>query len=192
MAANSFAKDSLGWQIQQTQRWVSEWLELQFMNDFPDAPQVPGWLGWGVFWLVGALALAIVVWALIQVLSPMMSRWLNRKPEMAVGTIKRTEKVLGSAEWLRRSRDWQQQGNYAEACRALYMAMLEQLHEKDYVPRKLSRTDGAYQDCVQALLTPAPYQLLLQVHEHLYFGTGEISADTFNRCQQAYQTIEQQ
>ena len=72
------------------------------------------------------------------------------------------------------------------------MAMLEQLHDKDYVPRKLSRTDGAYQECVQRLAKPDPYQLLLQVHEQLYFGSAEISSETFNRCQQAYQTIEQQ
>ena len=72
------------------------------------------------------------------------------------------------------------------------MAMLEQLHDKDYVPRKLSRTDGVYQDCVQQLAQPDPYQLLLRVHEQLYFGSVEISAETLQRCQQAYQTIEHQ
>lgn len=194
MAADSFAKDGLGWQIQQAQQWVSEWLELQFMNDAPDLhrgtlPILPNWLGWGIFWLVFALALAWLLWAVAQLFLPDMKRWLDRGPAM-MGTAKPPEKLMGSAEWLRRSHQWQQKGDYAEACRALYMAMLETLHEKDAVPRKLSRTDGAYQDCVQQFATPAPYQLLLRIHEQLYFGSEDISRETFQRCQQAYQTIE--
>lgn len=195
MAADSFAKDSLGWHVQQTQQRVSEWLELQFMNDTPDLPRgdlpaLPEWLGWGIFWLIFALALAWLLWAVGQLFLPDMKRWLDRGPAMT-GSVKSVEKTISAAEWLRRSRHWQQQGNYAEACRALYMAMLEQLHEKDYVPRKLSRTDGTYQECVQQLATPDPYHVLLRVHEQLYFGSADISVETFNRCQRAYQTIEQ-
>ena len=196
MAADSFAKDSVGWQVQQTQQRVSEWIELQFMNDPSDlrrgnVPTLPEWLGWGIFWFIFALAVVWLLWAIAQLFFPDMKRWLDRGPAMT-GTMKPSEKTMGATEWLRRSRHWQQQGNYAEACRALYMAMLEHLHDKDYVPRKLSRTDGAYQDCVQHLAKPDPYQLLLRVHEQLYFGSADISAETFKRCQQAYQTIAHQ
>ncbi|MEM9216937.1 MAG: DUF4129 domain-containing protein [Cyanobacteria bacterium P01_F01_bin.150] len=195
MVADSFAKDSLGWQIQQTQQRVSEWLEFTFMNNTPDIPQgslpeFPRWFGWGIFWLIFALALAWLLWAVGQLFLPDLQRWLDRGPALT-GTIKPSEKTIGATEWLRRSRHWQQQGNYAEACRAIYMAMLEQLHDKDYVPRKLSRTDGAYLECVQQLAKPDPYQFLLQVHEQLCFGSTEISVETFERCQKAYQVIEQ-
>ncbi|MGF1514381.1 MAG: DUF4129 domain-containing protein, partial [Elainellaceae cyanobacterium] len=97
----------------------------------------------------------------------------------------------GAAAWLKRSRDWQRQGNYRQACRALYMAMLEQLDEAQQVPRSPSRTDGQYGDCVSSLPQSDAYRVLLRVHEQLCFGNVDISADVFQRCQQAYQTIEQ-
>lgn len=195
MAADSFAKDGLGWQIQQTQQRVSEWLELQFMRDAPDLPQgsfptLPAWLGWSIFWFVFALAVAWLLWLSIQLFWPDVQRWLNGGSIRSPSLLSRPQvPTTNAAEWLKRSQQHQKNGNYGEACRALYMAMLEHLHDHDDIPRKLSRTDGEYQTCVQHLPQPDPYQLLLQVHEQLYFGSADISADVFRQCQQAYQAI---
>ena len=105
MAADSFAKDGLGWQVQQTQQRVSEWIELQFMNDTPDIPRgslpaLPDWLGWGIFWLIFTLAVAWLLWAVAQLFLLHLKRWLDRGPALT-RSVTPAEKTVGAAEWLR-------------------------------------------------------------------------------------------
>ncbi|MGK7890295.1 MAG: DUF4129 domain-containing protein [Leptolyngbyaceae cyanobacterium] len=193
MANGSYAKDGIGWQIQQAQRRFSEWAEVQFANTAPDIDPgpLPGFPSWVVdvllvlFWVLVAGA---VIWLVVTLFGPDLMAWLNRQPTVGQPTVQHQE-TPSAAAWVKRSHQWQQQGNYREACRALYMAMIERLHETQQVPRKLSRTDGEYRICVSQLNPPQAYQLLINVHEQLCFGDREISADLFQRCQQAYQGL---
>ncbi|NEQ96775.1 MAG: DUF4129 domain-containing protein [Cyanothece sp. SIO2G6] len=193
MANGSYAKDGLGWQIQQAQRRFSEWAEVQFTNATPDVDPgpLPG-LPSGVTDFLLILFLVIVsgalIWLLVKLFAPDILEWINRKP-IVRPTSSPSRDTPSSAVWVKRSHQWQQQGNYREACRALYMAMIERLHETQQVPRKLSRTDGEYRVCVSQLNPPQAYQLLINVHEQLCFGDRDISADLLQRCQQAYQGL---
>jgi len=196
MAANYFAKNSLGWQIQQLQQRFSEWVEFQLFNDPPDIPlgsfpSLPGWVAKLALLLMVALAVGWLCWLGVQLVLPELRGWLSQRQSPAQ-SLASLQKTPGAAVWLRRSREWQRQGNYNEACRALYMAMLERLHETQQVPHNLSRTDGEYRECVRYLPQPQSYQFLITVHEQLCFGNAAISAEVFQRCQRAYQAIERQ
>jgi hypothetical protein len=95
--------------------------------------------------------------------------------------------------WLRQVQAFQRQGNYAQACRALYMAMLQRLDDTKQVPQQASRTDGEYLQAIQTLNQPTPYQVLITTHERVCFDDNStISSATFERCQQAYREIEAQ
>ncbi len=195
--AGEFSENSVSWQVQQLQRRFSEWMEHWGESNAPDLPSVPGlpdWLARGVIYLAVALSAIWLSWAIARLFFPDLQRWLSE-----VGTRLRPTtpqggtggSALSAAAWLERARHWQQQGEYREACRALYMAMLERLHASDRVPHNASRTDGEYRTCTERLPQPQPYRVLISAHERLCFGEEAISNEMWQQCQQAYQAIEE-
>lgn len=191
-AAGEFQTTSWGWQIQQAQQRVEEFVErLLFSSDPTRDPadwSLPDWLLDGLFWL---LVIALVSWAgwqLYRLLNPYLYPAVRRGRSPLPTTASQPQLTI--ADWLGRSRTAQRQGNYREACRCLYMAMLQHLSDKNLVPQQASRTDGEYLRLVQTLNQPQPYQTLIRTHEQLCFSDATISSDTFERCWQAYQEIQ--
>jgi Domain of unknown function (DUF4129) len=194
MFADGFERNGLGWQLQQLGRRFGEWLELRLPRsvDTPNVPQwsVPNWIWEVAFWAIVISATLWLGWQLFQLLSPYLNpanpqsaRWLIRK-----AASEESEKTV--ADWVRLMQEFQRQGNYREACRALYMAMLQRLNDTKLVPHQPSRTDGEYLQVVQQLPQSQAYQTLIRTHEQLCFGDAAVSVDVFNRCQRAYQEIE--
>lgn len=190
--AGTFEQNSLNWQVQQgTQRfteWIEELLVSNAANNGNEVPQVPEWLLKGLFWFMVLGAIGWAGWQLYQLLRPY---WVNY---WRLQTRERWEEPpptwKTAAEWLRQARAAQQQGNYREACRALYMATLQQLNDRGIILQETSRTDGEYLTLVQGLNLPPPYRVLIRTHERLCFDRVSISSEVYDRCWQAYQEIE--
>ncbi|WP_432813655.1 DUF4129 domain-containing protein [Pantanalinema sp. GBBB05] len=188
----SYEKNSIGWQIQQLQQRLSEWWErLTIPSGQVDVPDwsLPEWLFRSVFWSIAVVLAVWVSFRLYQLLRPYLNLdWLERPQAAAQKSSSPTN--LTVAEWLHRSHTLAQQGNYREACRAIYLATLQQLHDIDLIPNQPSRTDGEYLDILQAMPDPQPYEVLMQTHEQLCFSNSDVSREAFERCQHAYQAIE--
>jgi hypothetical protein len=191
--SGSFEKNSLDWQVQQVQQRLGEWLEhLLFQGNLPlpNSWFLPDWLLKTLFWLIVGLLLLWLGWQLYRLLRP----YLDPRALYQPGCDRRAEnpsaKDLTSTQWVQRSRTFAQQRNYREACRALYRAAIQRLHDTQLIPDQQSRTDGEYLQLLPTLPQVSPYQLLIQTHERLYFGNAEISAELCDRCQQAYQQVE--
>ena len=194
MAADSFDKNSLGWQLQQLGQRIGEWIEARFPQNSPNLPQIPKWsfptgLLEAMFWAIVLSAGLWLGWQLMQLLAPY---WMRSSAQDATWQLRTAPKAeeRSVAGWIRQMQEFQRQGDYREACRALYMAMLQRLNDTKLVPHQFSRTDGEYWQVVQQLPQSQAYQTLIRTHEQLCFGDGVISADLFNRCQRAYQEIE--
>ena len=198
MAAGSFQKSSVSWQLQQLGRRVEEWFELTFLqgSDITNEPPIfstANWLERGLLGLLAAVLLTWISWRLYKLAKVYLRNW---RPLNWQG-IKLSGRGAGGqdatvAVWLRRAEETQQQGRYGEACRALYMAMLQRLHDTQVILNQPSRTDGEYLELVRQFSHPRPYQLLIQTHERLYFGHLAATAETFQRCKRAYQEIVKQ
>ncbi|BAU12947.1 hypothetical protein LEP3755_34830 [Leptolyngbya sp. NIES-3755] len=195
MAAEQFQKSDFNWQLQQFFRQVGEWIELNFPQvQPPNAPDVPNWWfpSWWLeagFWTVIGL---FVLWLGFQIYLAVRSYLTRNQAQMAKFLDRRSnaEKELSIAQWVRSAQEFQQQGNYREASRALYMAMLQRLNETKLIPGDQSRTDREYSRLVQLLPQSDSYQMLLETHELLYFSNAPISAEMFDRVQKAYGNIE--
>lgn len=198
MAANSFEKTNINWQIQQLQQQIGEWWELQTKrllqnSDLPLSSL--DWINFALLWQITKIILIILVCALVisagwqiwQLLSPSVDRLRNSTIE---GTANKREIPLSIADWLRRSQIFQQQGDYYQAFQCLYLAMLQQLSDRNIVPYQGSRTDGEYLQIIQQLPRPQPYQFLLMTHQQLCFGHGQASLDLLQESQQAYREID--
>lgn len=199
MTEAAFEKTNLGWQIQQTQQRVGEWLEFQLSQleaKLPEGTQLNGfdtpWLNFMLqlgFWIiVGALA----IWLALRLIRMGPFLWenlagflQNRATPPAPTTSDRSV-----AEWLGRSQKWQQQGNYREACLCLYLAMLQRLNDTGLAPHQLSRTDGEYRAVIRTATKAEAYQTLITTHEQLLFGHGEASPEMFQACFRAFREVE--
>ncbi|WP_190511164.1 DUF4129 domain-containing protein [Oscillatoria sp. FACHB-1407] len=193
MSAGSFDKNSISWQFQQMGRWVQEWFELQFSNT-PDLPTgaAPNWPLETIFWIVTIAIVAWLSWYLVLFMQALLQN-LNASQPWVESQRTKPKDNLPVSGWLRQAQAFQRQGNYAQACRALYMAMLQRLDDTKQVPQQASRTDGEYLQAVQTLSQPTPYQVLISTHEQVCFDDNTaISSATFERCQQAYREIETQ
>ena len=194
MAADSFDRNSLSWQLQQLGQRVGEWLEAQFSRNSPNLPQTPNWAfpTWILEVMFWAIVLSVTIWLSWQLFRLLAPYWTRSQAQSAIQKLRTAskEEARSVAGWVRQMQEFQCQGNYREACRALYMAMLQRLNDTKLVPHQSSRTDGEYWQVVQPLPQSQAYQTLIRTHEQLCFGYGVISADVFDRCQRAYQEIE--
>lgn len=194
MAAESFEKTNISWQIQLFLQRASEWWELQTAKiPVPDIPQleIPGLREAA---RIAGLAIAFLLafwllWRLFEMLVPYLFG-LTYRVTRATEAETPIAEVLPVDIWLQRSRQFQSQGNYREACRCLYMALLQRLNDTGIVPHQSSRTDREYLQLLRQNLRIEAYQTLLQIHEQLCFGNLDITADILAQCQQAYREIE--
>ena len=189
-------KTSLGWKFQKLYQQVSEWVMLKLGNWNPDIPNVPDWsfpflLLQILFWVVVVVLVGWCSWLLYQLL---MRYWPAQFDPNLMGRSQAAPSPRAPrsiADWLKIAQSCQQQGNYPEACRALYMAMIARLHDTQLIPEDRSRTDGEYHQLVAQLPQSEHYQTLLQTHEELQFGNMTLSGEHCQRCQRAYAAIEQ-
>ncbi|MDF5710082.1 MAG: DUF4129 domain-containing protein [Nostoc sp. S4] len=199
MSTDTFEKTSWNWQLSQFQQQVGEWWEYQFYRLGQALPQLPG--EWSIspwvsellkflFWLVLGLFVAWVVWRLWREFSPYIYSWLSRGGNFANLGVKTASSESSIPVLLERSQQFYRQGNYREACRCIYLAMLQHLDRQAIAPHKFSRTDGEYLQLLRSSYRPIqPYETLITTHEQLCFGNGEISPDNYEQCRQAYREI---
>lgn len=192
MTIMSYQKSNWNWQLQQFQQQVGEWVELQFSrfeSALPksslDAPWLSAWLKLAV-WLLLGLFLTWFCWRMWQLLELYLYSFKARNSDTQAKT---RQDELSAAAWLQRSQAWFSKGNYREACRCVYLAMLQRLHDTGIVPHQPSRTDGEYLQLVKHLPQSQSYETLITTHKQLCFGNSEILSEAFEQCRQAYREI---
>lgn len=193
-AESSIQTNSVPWQLRQLGKNLSEWIQLQLSGDeSPEPPpptfEFPAWIGQLLFWCLVTGAIVWVAWLIVQSVDRYMEN-RHGKPKRQTQIQLVSEPVEHSAhEWLRRAQQFEREGNWREACRALYMAALQLLHDRNWVPHQSSRTDGEYLQAIQPLQQPRPLQVLIRTHERSLFGGEPLAADNLQRCRQAYEEI---
>lgn len=187
-----FEKSNPAWQFQQFSQRIGEWIEARWnriqaspsSGDWPKFPSVSQSLWEGLFWLIVVGAVAWVLWKL----TPIVERyWMQQQGDRL--PVAPSAPVRSKSEWLQLAQRYQQQQNYSQACRALYIAVLHHLNDRGLLSIDQSRTNGEYLRFIQTLPRPHPYQVLLNAHDQVYYGDRPASAETFNQCQRAYQEI---
>jgi hypothetical protein len=188
LASGTYAKNSLGWQVQQISQQVGEWIERLLSNsagNLPSETPLPAWLLQTLFWLLVLGSLTWMGWQIYR----FAGSYLNLERPSRLATL-----TTAPVDWLKQAQTARSQGDYQLACRALYLAALQRLNERGLIPQALSRTDGEYLALLHQLNLPLadqqPYQLLIGTHERLAFDRFVASADLYDRCWQAYRQLE--
>lgn len=196
MSTDNFEKGGWDWQFSQFQQQVGEWIEYQLYPS--EQALLTGkfalWVGSllnFLSWLLLGLLAMVVIWRLWRKSSPNLYSWLNISNSVS-NRVKILSLDVSVANWLERSQALYLQGNYREACRCLYLAILQHLHDNKIIAHKPSRTDHEYLQLLRSAVTPIqPYETLITTHERLCFGNAEILPENYQQCWQAYQEIVQ-
>ncbi len=196
-----FQDNGIGWQIFKANQRFWEWLERVLTSDRPASSEAPDWV-WSeilsqivirFFQGVTLILLVWILWQLALILWPQLRRFQFRGMRSS-----RSSSASFSShslqDWWQMAQVAREQGDHAEACRCLYLALLRHLHDHQILPELPSRTDGEY---IRGLLAQqiqplSPYELLIRTHETLCFDRSvDLSTTTVDRCFQALAQITQ-
>jgi hypothetical protein len=183
----NFQKTSWSWQIEQLQQRWGEWLQAKLTGVLPKQ-NLPAWLISAMTYLLWFLLLAGLAWIIYQIVNFFWQKRDRLRPVSSPVAL--PVKIRTVAELLAQSQQFQLQHNYSEACRCLYLAMLQRLHDASLIPHQNSRTDREYAELLKQLPTLQNSTVLLRTHEQLQFADQSISADGFDKCQQAYENLD--
>jgi hypothetical protein len=186
-------KTSWRWQLGQLQQRVGEWLEVKFRTEDRDLKLdiFPAWLGPLLVNITLLLLAGAIAWVGYYIVYPYLRQlWQNiNLPKSDLGQ----SSELGTiAQMLAKSQQFQQAGDYTQASRWLYLAMLERLNDANLIPHRSSRTDREYLSLLNNVPIANVGEILVSIHEQLHFGDCRIAPADFNRCQQAYQQIDRE
>ena len=139
MAKGVFEQTNWMWQLSLLQQRVGEWIEYQFSRFQKTLPELPPdwvispWLGELLkilFWSGLGLFLLWIGWQLWREFHPYVYGWLNAINNSPDSRNKNDSRETSITLLLNQSQEFCRQYNYTEACRCLYLAMLQQLHEQ--------------------------------------------------------------
>ncbi|MDB9528889.1 DUF4129 domain-containing protein [Oscillatoria sp. CS-180] len=193
---SSIQTNSLPWQVRQAGKNLSEWIQLQLSSgeqetsSTPPDFELPVWISEALIGLFAIGAIIWVSWLIVQAIERYLENRQGNRPSQPV--VQLTPELANQSvkEWLKQARQFEQERNWREACRALYMAALQILHDRDWISHQVSRTDGEYLREIQTLKQPRPVQLLVNTHERSLFGGDTLTAENLKRCRTAYEEIE--
>ncbi len=187
-----FQKTSWQWQLEQIQQRFGEWIMAKLRFGGPKQI-LPDWLISAIsysLWFLLFAGLAWITFLIVNRYGKRLGRRLPKEPEL------QSVRQYTLTELLNKAQQFQSQKNYGEACRYLYLAMLQKLNDANLVPHQTSRTDREYAKILTHLpgMSPVTNQgkILLQTHEQLQFANQTITEAGFASCQQAYSQIAHQ
>jgi Domain of unknown function (DUF4129) len=187
-------KTSWRWQLEQLQQQLGEWIEVKLRTNDRDLRLdiFPAWLGPLLFRLIWLILAGLLIWFGYRIVYPYWQQWSaknNRSPaELNLAPVQ----IYTVTELLAKSQQFQRDGDYTQASRWLYLAMLERLNDANLIPHQFSRTDREYLQLLRAVPIVNVGEILVSIHEQLHFGNRQMAIADFDRCQQAYQQIERE
>jgi Domain of unknown function (DUF4129) len=201
MSTQEFETSSLGWQFYLLQKRAEEGIEY-FLSRFdvptPDTSPNLRFSQWFLnllnflFWTAVTFFVLWLIWRLWKEFNPYFYAWLNETQLNNVRSTK-NEKELSATALLSQSQEFYRQGRFGDACKCLYLALLQFLHEKEALPHKKSRTDGEYLEILRlSTSSMQPYETLITTHEQICFDDMEAASENYEQCRQAYKEITQE
>jgi Domain of unknown function (DUF4129) len=187
-------KTNWRWQLEQLQQQIQEWIEVKFRSNDRDLQLdiFPPWLGILLIRLAWLMLAGATIWLGYRVIYPYWQRWLKNRRSGNIQLDSSPTTVYTVAELLAKSQQLYSDGDYTQACRWLYLAMLQRLNDANIIPNRVSLTDREYLQILRAVPIADVGEILVSIHERLHFGNEQIAIEDFNRCQQAYRQIDSQ
>ncbi len=197
----SFEKTNPAWEFRLWQQRTGEWIEGIISKwqpptiDTPDPKTNPIALpvvNWElIFWLISIGLVAWIIWTLY----PIVLQYWTRRSNFPRRTVSQPAiPVKTQSEWLQVAQDAQRRGDYTQACRALYFAMLKRLQDQKILSADPSLTNGDYRQQLNQTLKSRSkrqgYRTLIQAHDRISYNAEIYNSDQYAECDRAFRDIE--
>ncbi|MGK7930307.1 MAG: hypothetical protein AB4041_02580, partial [Microcystaceae cyanobacterium] len=145
----TYEQETWGWKLQNMIQQLQEWWELQARNLFSHSPALPNIalpnpsrLQLILQYILLIIAIFLIAWGILRIVDLIKSYHLSQSSTRYQPQPSAPQ--LSAQEWLKRSQQFQQQEDYYQACRSLYLAMLHHLQDQNLLMMEKSRTDQEY------------------------------------------------
>jgi hypothetical protein len=192
---SNFRRDGIGWQIGKLRRNFDEWLEVATRSEGTGGEgfSFPEWIVQMLNFLAWLILILFLAWLGLIIYRLSRNYWLERQ-----GLGEKTEQVTYThktfLQLVQTAQTYYNQGDYREACRHLYLALLQALHDRGILPQSVSRTDGEYRRSLAEIATSLfqNSRTVINLHENLIFGNLIPSKQDFENCKTALNQIVEQ
>ena len=152
MSDAAYRTNSFWWQTRKQLSRFNQWLEYRDGQREPRPdPDLSRWslpeeIAQVLFWIIVTVLCIWLASLLYKALEPSIRAWWESEQRwtMLGGNKAPAAETHSVQEWMRMAQEQAKTGNYQEACRALYRATLQQLHDTQTLLHDPSRTDGEY------------------------------------------------
>jgi Domain of unknown function (DUF4129) len=195
--ASQFEKTNFAWDFRLWQQRTGEWFERIQANWQPSIPDTPNssvrppevlpqvWTT--LFWLLVVALVTVILWNLYPIVDRYFATQRPQRPTPEPATPDRSQ-----TEWIQQARQAQSQGDYTQACRALYLAMIKKLQDQSLLSTDPSLTNGEYRHLLKTRSRPQPYRTLINAHDESLYTDRKLSAERYAECDRAYREIDQE
>jgi hypothetical protein len=99
--------------------------------------------------------------------------------------------LLDSAAWKSQASRWAKEGNWKEACRAIYLSALRLFDERSILEFSPTRTNYEYFYSLARFQKLADsFRMLAQIEEFIWFGDREAASDDYQQSLELLKEIE--
>ncbi len=195
--ASQFEKSNPAWELRLWQQRTGEWFERLQANWQPSTPDLPDqsvkppeilpqvWTA--IFWLLVIALVIVIIWNLYPIVQRVLAKSRPDRPTSPPPIPDRSQ-----TEWLQQARQAQNQGDYTQACRALYLAMIKKLQDQSRLTPDPSLTNGEYRAILNAQARPQAYRTLINAHDESIYTDRPLTQERYAECDRAYREIEQE
>ena len=196
MPSTNFEKTNPAWDLRLWQQRSGEWFDRilsgwqptdSATNPTPvQPPTIPAQLWTVIFWLLVLALVTTIVWNLYPIVHRILTKSRTRQPtEISTQPIDHTQ-----TEWFQQAKKAQSQGDYTQACRALYLAMIAKLQAQALIAKDPSLTNDEYRRLLKAR-SPS-YRTLINAHDESVYTDRPVTQDRYAECDRAYRDIDQE
>lgn len=173
--------------MRQLLQWLWAWLDSFSLRVPGGTDSKPlSSLMMAVVCIAGVLALV----AIIYVVTNRIKRTALEEKSKSKGLVT-VEKILNSVELKEEAKLFASRHEYKEACRSLYLSLLQLLHEKEIAVFAPAKTNYEYSYLIKAHKDlQRDFKSLAGTVELVWFGTKRAEATDFAECNDALQQLE--
>ncbi len=165
---------------------LAEWLK----NLFPEVEVTSPGFAADIVNMITWIIIVIFILILLFVLYKLLMHYRKKETEEVKTLLKIKEGAIDSESWLDLARNYAQNAQYRNACRAVYMSLILYLDEKSIIKYDKAKTNLEYLQTVRGKEDIYnPLKLIVTVFEELWYGKHNGSVQDYDQCLMNYKKV---
>jgi hypothetical protein len=165
---------------------LSNWLKDLFPEMKVTTPDFMATLLNYITWII----VAILVILLLIILFRLLKQYRKKETEEIKTMINIAQGVVDYKSWIEMAKNFAQNAQYRNACRAIYMSTILYLDEREIIKYDKAKTNLEYLQTVKRDVTIyEPLKKTINIFEYLWYGKHNGTAQDYNTCLEQFKKV---